>query len=277
MKTKLLFLTLFITAIISTLFIQTSCGPSKEESMKDSTATRSPEAIANQFLNYLNDNKPDEAKKLALPSAIEFVENLQKLDAFKEVNKWNDSIKIMDVVAKTSNEGDTAIVNYKIGDFKNLIKLVVKNKEWKIIYSKEINATKIIEISGFDLAKKIANSSTHDLSIKNYQDKRLRIKNLLYYISDRFIGYDPISNNAFRTSFTYEPNPTYKGKTLNQITLDGINDYQIVSYTDGGEISLKENSTFLTFYDQVNLEANFNYEFGRDITLYKVNNVKKVE
>jgi sarcosine oxidase delta subunit len=184
MKAKLFLVTILIFWIFALSIIQIpgciQSGKAEMAEAGDSLKVKSAEVTAKKFLTFMNEDKPAEVKKLCSPSATEFVNKLVKSDVFNGQNKWKDSIKILDVVLKTGNEVDTAIVNYKVGDYHNIIKLVADGKEWKVTYSNELLGCKIREIESWDLIS--ADNYT------NYIGMRLRVKNLLYYAPSESLG-----------------------------------------------------------------------------------------
>lgn len=268
MKKKIfLFSVLFFSLGVLGILLNSGFSPDKyaEELADDSLKTKSPESIAKNFLIFMNENKPAEAKKLCLPSAIEFINNQAKSNIFfKEQNKWNDSIQITDVVL--GNDGNTAIVHYNIGDYNNKIQLINEGKEWKISYSNELLGCKIVEIQSWDLMSPD--------NYNKYVGMRLRIKDILYYTSAKamgdtlpgyvFVAYDSVANKVsmqqkynpgyFNQQYTFY----YKGTELNSWKEERDNLFfifetpasvNLAKATIKGEGEKLNEHFFYTFYD----------------------------
>jgi hypothetical protein len=140
-----------------------------------SNPNKDPQSVAQNFYTQLNQREFEAAKELCSPSAIEYVEKLQKL-----CKNTDDTIpfKTMDIVKKESPvEGDIAIVNYKIGDFKNQIHLVFTNGQYKVIFTNGLKKLRVLEKSALDLYKEYQENSY--LLWKNYGGTRLRVSELI--------------------------------------------------------------------------------------------------
>lgn len=233
MKIKCLILAVLLLAFGAlNIFLYSGCTQSREAEVvktqvQDSLETKSPEAIAGFFLNLINDNKPSEAKKFCSPSAVDFINDQIKSGVFKDENKWKDIIQIVDVIAKSSNEGDTSVVNYTVGDYHNKIKLLVIDKEWKVVFTDELYGCKIREVDSWELI--------NENNYKNYVGLRLRVKNLLYYLPSTsidnavpgyiFAAYDPL---AKKISMQKKYDPGYYNQTHNFY----YNNSELESWTD---------------------------------------------
>lgn len=141
-----------------------------------SCGVKDPADIVKEYYSTVVADDIVSAKEYCLPSAKEEIERLEKLDAFsKNVNKGE--IEIMEVVKPPENlEGDTAIVNYKIGDYKNFLTLILTDKKWKIAFGYELKQILILKYSSFEFAEELL--SNEDLFWENYKGIYFEINDL---------------------------------------------------------------------------------------------------
>jgi hypothetical protein len=150
--------------LVTTLLIVSCSNPSKD-----------PQTITQNFYTLLKQSEFEAAKELCSPSAIEYVEKLQKL--YKNTND-TFLFRIIDIVKKKSPvEGDIAIVSYKIGDFKNQIHLVFTDGQYKVTFTKGLNKLMVLEKSALDLYIEYQGNSY--LLWKNYGGTRLKVNEII--------------------------------------------------------------------------------------------------
>ena len=159
-----------------------SCNNSKNNSVNNSEIVNeenfvTPEEITKEFYALMNKGKYDEAKIFANPSAVEYIDKIKELSKNNAEDK--EEFILMDVVKKqTPEEGDTATVNYKLGEYKNDIKLVFTNGKYKVIYTYTLQALKIREFESMDFYKMLNTLSDDEIN-ENYVGFRFRIKNII--------------------------------------------------------------------------------------------------
>lgn len=140
-----------------------------------------PESVVETFYKLLNDGKFEEAKKYATPSAIEYIDNLKAITA---QNLKGDSLEfiIMDVKKKGSpKEGDTAIVNYKIGNFKSNVQLLWTDGSYKVFYTQELPSLRVVEYNSVELFNLFRSRDDVNIFWKKFGCYRLRLKNVLLF------------------------------------------------------------------------------------------------
>lgn len=144
-----------------------------------SCSSSSPEDVAKDFYNYLNTGNVEKAKNLASPSAKDYIDKLASLDIFKTKG---DSLPIeLLEIKKPENpkEGDTSIVNYKIGEFKGKLNLVYNDKRWNVIFDENLKQTRLIEMTSEHFYLSWFNDK--NVFWENYNGCRFRIKSLLCF------------------------------------------------------------------------------------------------
>lgn len=213
-----------------------------------------PEDIAKSFYQYLNTNEFQKAKELATPSAIEYVDHLKDLLG-NNINGDSLEFIVMDVKKQeVPKEGDTAVVNYKIGNFKNHIKLLWTDDSYKVIYTNELPALRIVEYNPSDLYNQYKELDFQAFWEK-FGDYRLRIKDILgiSYGDDLYgIPYIIDNNSSPLTKSSYYNGVKYfelqfNGKNV-ELTGKGDNSdmdlpFVFSSFTDG-QYKRKITSTF---------------------------------
>ena len=174
-----------------------------------------PELVVQDFYNYLNTGDVDKAKELASPTSKDFIDKLSALGVFKEKG---DSAKFELMEIKKPEEpkqGDTAIVNYKIGDFKNNVALVWSDEKWQVIFNDNLKALRIIECNSIVFYH--AFMKDRDVFWENYGGCRIRLKDLLYYVwlDGYAIPYDPSKMTILQPSSEERVHFTLCDKPLN--------------------------------------------------------------
>jgi len=165
----------YVAALFASLLL-VSCGKPK------------PEKVALKFYQAVITNDISKAKEYCLPSATEEIERLEKIDVYKN-NVNEEPLQLMEVVVKNPNysEGDTAIVNYKINNFKSFLTLIMKDGEWRIAYSYELRYLTELEFESstfYDLFNK-----NPKIFWNNYQGLRFTIKNVAMETETKGIAY----------------------------------------------------------------------------------------
>ena len=144
-----------------------------------SCSSPKPDDVALDFYNYLNTGQVEKAKELASPSAKEFIDKLAGLEVF-ETKGDILPFELMDIKKPEAPiEGDTSIVNYKIGEFKSKISLVFNDKQWRVIFDEDLKKLRLIEITGESLYLDYLNDK--EVFWENYNGCRFRVKSLLYF------------------------------------------------------------------------------------------------
>jgi len=111
-----------------------------------SCSKEKPESVVLKFYDAVLKENLQGAKDLCLPSASEEMDRLNSIEALKK-NVNRDPMKIMEVVIKNPSpkDGDTAVVNYEIKDYKNFITLILKDKKWMIAKTDELKQLPVLE------------------------------------------------------------------------------------------------------------------------------------
>jgi hypothetical protein len=239
---------------------------------------KDPGKVAENFYKYLNNGKIDEAKALAAPSAKEWIDKLKELDVFKSKG---DTIpfELMDIKKQESpKEGDTAIVNYKIGKFKDFIKLVYIDGAYKVIYTNELRVIRIVEFYSYDFCD-MKNNKTN-ITWENYSGMRIRLKSLLYHEAYLCYAFNKIKNIIYAAWFEV-PNESFFlcNKTLNPI--DGGGSLNI-DFIDGNQENLLTKcecplgSNYKKFYSSFDFEGVLTgpYFAFSNVSVFNVENCK---
>jgi hypothetical protein len=179
-----------------------------------SNSNKDPQSVAISFYNYLSQEDFESAKSLCTPTASEYVDNIKNYN-----DNLNDLVAFepMDIVKKDKPvEGDTAIVNYKIGKFTSTINLVFVDKSYKIIHTTELKQLIPKEYNSLELF----NDYNNDRSVfkKKYLGVRFKVTDLLggRYLSDNIIGipYNVEENSTPINNIDRSP---YGGKDFDMV------------------------------------------------------------
>jgi len=157
--------TLKLLSIIFIVIVFTSCTKPR------------PEEFAIEFYNSIIDNDILKAKKYCLPSAIEEIERLEKINVFSNnINK--EPIELMEIIIKNPDfeEGDTAIVNFKLNHTKSFLTMIFKEKKWMVAYSDNIKHIILLEYPSTKLWDHISESG--EVFKSNFKDIFMKISNL---------------------------------------------------------------------------------------------------
>ncbi len=165
-----------------------------------------PGSIVKNFYNYLNNGEIEKAKECASPSAKEFIDKLSKLNAFS-AKADTIPLELMEIKkTEEPKEGDTAVVNYKIGDFKSAISLLWSDNKWQIIFNDKLKELKIIECNSIEFYKSYKQNKS--LFLENYNGCRIRLKNLLFYSwANKYLAipFDPSKMTCLQPNVGYGP------------------------------------------------------------------------
>ena len=187
----------YVAALFASLLL-VSCGKPK------------PEKVALKFYQAIITNDVSKAKEYCLPSAKEEIERLEKIDVYKNnVNK--EPLQLMEVVVKNPNynEGDTAIVNYKINNFKSFLTLIMKDGDWRIAYSYELRYLTTLE---FESTKYFELFDDNPAAFwRKYEGLFFVIKNLAMIKTNWGIPYSKEKNMIYvkNSKSSYSTNGTF--------------------------------------------------------------------
>jgi len=215
-------------AIMIASFLFVSCGKQK------------PDNVALEFYNAIINNDLTKAKEYCLPSAIEEIERLEKVDVYKNnVNK--EAIKLMEIVMKNPNynDGDTAIVNYKINNFKSYLTLIMKEGKWKIAYSYELRYLTTIEFEATDFFEQLY--AKKSVFWQKYEGIFFIIKNLAMVSAKSGIPYSKEKNMIYVKNAKKEP---YDVKVREYYKIFGKD----VNYNSELKLGQWDSSSSVSFY-----------------------------
>jgi len=169
-----------------------------------SCSNKSPEKVAVNFYNLLNEGKFEEAKKYATPSAIEYIDNIKSICT----KSPGDSIpfELMDVQkVESPKEGDIATVNYKIGEFKSDIQLKWTDGRYKVVFTDELPSLRIVEYNSVDYCN-LEMKLGKEVFERKFKGVRIRILNLVAMTSGEGAPYDINTNSSpiNKYLFSYE-------------------------------------------------------------------------
>lgn len=200
--------TFYVATLFASLLL-VSCGKPK------------PDNVALEFYQNIINNDIAKAKEYCLPSAIEEIERLEKIDVYKNnVNK--EPMQLMEVVIKNPNyaDGDTAIVNYKINNFKSFLTLIMKDGKWNIAYSYELRYLTTLEFEATEFFEQLNNNK--GVFWRKYEGIFFMIKNLAMISAKSGIPYSKEKNmiyvkNAKKEAYDTKVREYYKifGKEVN--------------------------------------------------------------
>lgn len=211
--------------------------------------TDSPEKVGKKFLDLIYSNKVVEAKQMCSPSAIETIENLEKLNAFK-FNEDTTGFKVLEItVPQTLSEGKIATFNYKINNRKDYIELVFQKGEWKIYNSESLLKIRRIVINACDYIQNL-NYLQEDLI-----DHRVKLTNLTS-IDDSFFPIDTINNIIYVSNFWIYSR--YEGSRLEMYNGNDIHFYFKNQYL---KVNPKYNSLKLSLISEREKEKLKKYEY----------------
>lgn len=184
-----------------------------------SCKSEDPAAVMEEFYNSLNGGDVERAIQLSTPSAVEQINLWKDLGAFETLGD-TAKLQIMDVAKpEKAIEGDTATVNYKIGDFNSNIQLLFTDGEWKVFGSSELKQMRLIEKSASEFF--IEYWGNMSAFVEKFNGSRMRLKGLLlaeigvYYSPDyKAVPFD------FESMTVVQPNKRFLNQgTLVQLTL----------------------------------------------------------
>jgi len=193
-----------------------------------------------------------------MTSAKEEIDRLTKIDAFQK-NINIEPMELMEVVIKNPyfQEGDTAIVNYKVKDYKNNLTLILKDKKWYVANSNNLKGIVILKYESSDFIKELG--ANPNIFWEKYKGMSFLIENIMYYGSygnfDVGIPYSEKENLIFikkwkKPSINLFERFLYKNKEFNYYDFEK---YPFIStrnlldeYGDGG---------YLVFFDLNGLSA----------------------
>lgn len=235
--------------LLSLIFILTNC--------KYLNFTDSPEEVGKKFIDLIFSNKVSEAKQMCSPSAIETIENLEKLNAFK-FNEDTTGFKILEITTpQTIAEGKIATFNYRIKNRKDYIELVFQNGEWKIYNSESLLQIRCIPINACDY---IQNKNYLHEDLINH---RVKLFNLTS-IDDSFFPIDTTNNVIYVSEYWIYTK--YVGSRLEMFNGKYIRFYYNQQFlkTNSDYFSLK-----FTFTSEREKEKIKNYEYElRSYSIY---------
>lgn len=224
--------------------------------------TDSAEKVGKEFLVLIYSNKVAEAKQMCSPSAIETIENLEKLNAFK-FNEDTLGFKILEVTEPLEiSEGGLATFNYKINNRKDHLELVFQNGEWKIANSESLLRIRRIVVNACDYIQNL------DYLQEDLIDHRVKLTNLTS-IDDSFFPIDTVNNIIYVSNFWIYSR--YEGSRLEMYNGNDIHFYFKNKYL---QVIPKYNSLKLSLISEREKEKLKKYEYqlqSNDISFGVIN------
>jgi hypothetical protein len=182
--------------MLSLVLLMVSCNDSSKEKTVELASVEDPVELAISFYDLVNKGDFAAAKLISSPSTTEI---LDEISAYKMVSE-EKKFKLLEVKKKDQyKEGDTVVVNYKVGDLVNNLKLCYLDKKFKVIPTESIKIIRKFVVNSIDLYNgKIGGKKFTESNFEKIEGYRVVLKNLL--IKNTFVGigntfvYDPINN-----------------------------------------------------------------------------------
>lgn len=185
-----------IFIMLSLGFLTFSCGDASKKNAVDELSIEDPVEIATSFYDLVNKGDFEAAKLISSPSTVEILDEISVYKMVSEEKKF----KLLEVKKKDEyKEGDTVVVNYKVGTLTNSIKLCYLDKKFKVIPTESIKIIRKFVVNSIDLYNgNIGGGKFTESNFEKIEGFRVVLKNLL--IKNTFVGignsfvYDPINN-----------------------------------------------------------------------------------
>ena len=120
-----------LTILLASMFILNAC--------KDSGVANTPEDVAEKFLNLLEEQKYDQAKKLGTKNTVEFVEFIESVASMGQGMMGDTEITPSEIKdLECDVDGDKATCTYTKDGEKDKVNLIKEDGKWLVDMKKEM-------------------------------------------------------------------------------------------------------------------------------------------